>query len=84
MDSTQYPAPLYPPLINKPLNLEQSDEIAYLVNLKQTFRNAMKDSPYYVVNKETEKSNFNYQIERYSDKYSKQKHEGKSWEPGKY
>jgi hypothetical protein len=43
----------------------------------------MKDSIYHVVNKKIDKSNFNNQIERYSDKYSKLKTISKSaWRTG--
>jgi hypothetical protein len=45
----------------------------------------MKDSIFYVPSKNIEKANFNNQIERYSDKYTKQKvSSSKSvWQTGK-
>ncbi len=56
-----------------------------MVNIKQTLRNSMKDSIFYVPSKNIEKANFNNQIERYSDKYTKQKvSSSKSvWQTGK-
>jgi hypothetical protein len=41
----------------------------------------MRNSAYYVVTKDTEKSNFNATIERFSDKYSKQKLNAIKWTP---
>ncbi len=42
----------------------------------------MIESPYYIVNNQSEKFNFNSTIERYSDKYSKKKKLTDEWTTG--
>ncbi len=42
----------------------------------------MRESPYFITANETEKSNFNSTIERYSDKYSRKKKLGVEWQTG--
>lgn len=58
------PPPLYPPLSFKPVPLIQSDEMDYMLALKQELTGSFKKSPYFI--KALNKSR---DIERYSDKY---------------
>lgn len=71
------PPPVFPPLQNHPLNLQKGEEFEYILALKQEFRNAMQNSPYYMNYTEKTKD-----IERYSDKYQFQhQQESSFWEP---
>jgi len=71
------PPPLFPPLEFKPLPVATGEEYEYLLALKQEFRTAMQESPYYI--RATEKKNH---IRRYSDKYNAQAQETASaWKP---
>lgn len=67
------------PLDYKPVPVEKREESSYLLELKQEYRSAMKDSPFYIKTLERKKD-----IERYSDKYQMNGQDGNSaWEPGK-
>ncbi|KAL7076511.1 hypothetical protein ACQ4LE_004538 [Meloidogyne hapla] len=57
------PLPLYPPLDKTPLPLEETKELAFMVDTKQEFLNRFRDSPFY--SKKTGKRD----VRRYTDKY---------------
>ncbi|BFZ01730.1 hypothetical protein BsWGS_04769 [Bradybaena similaris] len=58
------PPPLYPPLQFKPVPLPQSNDLDYMLALKQELRESFQKSPFYVKAPNKVKD-----IERYSDKY---------------
>ncbi|CAK5041053.1 unnamed protein product [Meloidogyne enterolobii] len=57
------PLPLYPPLDKTPLPLEETKELAFMVDTKQEFLNRFRESPFY--SKKTGKRD----VRRYTDKY---------------
>ena len=66
------------PLEFKPVPLLAGEEFDYLLALKQEYRAAMKESPYYIKTPEKKKD-----IERYSDKYQLSCQDNSSaWKPG--
>nr|CAD7435197.1 unnamed protein product [Timema monikensis] len=58
------PPPLYPPLANRPVPLQDTPESEYLLTLKKDFVDYLHDSPAYLQHTVTKKD-----IERYSDRY---------------
>ncbi len=69
-------------MINRPLNLLVDDSYNYLLEKKKSFR-AQTSELYFNDKIPSEKTDFNALIERYSDKYIKQKKiVDKSWIPG--
>ena len=62
----------------RPVPLCSGDEYDYLLALKQEYRGAMRESPYYIHSVEKKKD-----IQRYSDKYQLgQEDNSNNWEPG--
>ena len=69
----------FQPLEFKPVPLAAGEECDYLLALKQEYRAAMKESPYYIKTPEKKKD-----IERYSDKYQLNGQDSNgTWQPGK-
>eukprot|EP00794_Sanderia_malayensis_P009671 gene9671-10657_t len=58
------PPPVFPPLEFKPTPLSNTEVDEYLLALKQEFKGAMRDSPYFIKAKQVKKD-----IVRFSDKY---------------
>ncbi|XP_059145835.1 DNA-directed RNA polymerase III subunit RPC7-like [Physella acuta] len=64
LPTVAHPPPLYPPLMYKPVPLSQSDDMDYMLALKQELRESFHKSPCYI-----KAPNKIKDIERYSDKY---------------
>ena len=70
---------VFQPLEYKPVPLDMNEEQRYLLALKEEYKGAMRESPYYILpaNKITD-------IQRYSDKYQLAGSDNSdNWEPGK-
>ncbi|KAM6968404.1 DNA-directed RNA polymerase III subunit RPC7-like isoform 1-T1 [Aplochiton taeniatus] len=58
------PTPLFPPMEHKPVPMVMSEDVEYMLALKQEFRGAMKTLPFYILPAAPKRD-----VERYSDKY---------------
>lgn len=68
----------FQPLEYKPVPLDSTEEQLYLLALKEEYRGAMRESPYYILPANKKKD-----IERYSDKYNLGGSDNSNnWEPG--
>ncbi|CAH1797963.1 unnamed protein product [Owenia fusiformis] len=71
------PPPIYPTLEFHPVPLLGGERQAYMLALKQEFRNTMRESPHFIQAEEKKKD-----IERYSDKYQLGPQDNTiNWEP---
>ncbi|XP_005102306.1 DNA-directed RNA polymerase III subunit RPC7-like [Aplysia californica] len=59
-----HPPPLFPPLPFKPVSLPQSEEVEYMLALKQELTESFRKSPFHI-----KAQNKSKDIDRYSDKY---------------
>ncbi|TRY59357.1 hypothetical protein DNTS_016623 [Danionella cerebrum] len=77
--SSVQPTPLYPPLEQKPVPLQAGEEAEYMLALKQEFRGAMRNLPFYIRPAAPRRD-----VERYSDKYQRSESSDNSleWKPG--
>lgn len=71
-------------LSTKPLTLDPNERYAELIKLKRKLINDSKRSPFYFENINPDRSDFNSTIQRYSDRYLKQKRvDSAKWNIGK-